>query len=112
MGTVVKKNQVIDVKDAVRQWMKRDPKSAEAIIYGVGPQERHTPYRLEKIMQAYEEGKEDRLPPIRYAPQFGEVEDGRHRLAAAFLMGKDKIKADLVYVTDKDEEEEEDWWED
>lgn len=108
MGIRIEKNQTLNVKDAVKAWIEKSPKDARAIIFGEGPQERHTPYRLNNILRAYMEGKEDELPPIRFAPQFGEVEDGRHRLAMAYLMDKPAIKANLVYVT-PDEEEDEDW---
>lgn len=107
MGIEIKKNQTLDVQKAVEAWLKHSPKDAKAIIFGEGPQERHTPYRLNNILDAYMQGKEDQLPPIRFAPQFGEVEDGRHRLAMAYLFDKPTIKANLVYVTP--DEEEEDW---
>ena len=92
--TTILKNQTLDVRKTVIGWMAKD-KDAEALIFGIGKQEKHTAHRMNNILEAHQAGTE--LPPISYQPQFGTLIDGRHRLAVAYLMGIETIKADCYY---------------
>ena len=98
MDNIIMKSQSINVRRTVIEWLAADQAAANSIIYGIGAQERHTAHRLNSILSAYQEGKENELPAIQIAPQFGQVIDGRHRLAIAYLMGIETIKADLHYI--------------
>lgn len=97
METIIIKNQTINVRKTIIGWMTKNENDALAIINGIGKQERHTANRLNNIMNAYNTGTENELPAIQVAPQYGEVIDGRHRLAVAYLLGIDSIRADLHY---------------
>ena len=97
MATFIKKNQDLDVRKAVVAWMAHNQKDADAILYGKGEIERHTPCRLERIREAYTDGTADHLPPVTWCPQYGTITDGRHRIAVAYLNGIKKIKADFIY---------------
>lgn len=70
-------------------------------------EERISAYRISQILEAYAEGNDKQLPPIRYAPQFGQIEDGRHRVFVAWILGIREIQADLVWVTPDQEEKKE-----
>jgi hypothetical protein len=96
MDNIIMKSQSINVRRTIIEWLAADQAAANSIIYGIGAQERHTAHRLNSIMAAHQEGKE--LPAIQIAPQFGQVIDGRHRLAIAYLMGIETIKADLHFI--------------
>jgi hypothetical protein len=95
MTTFTQPNQTQNVRKLVQGWMAKDQKGFMALLNG---EETISAGRFASIAEAYAEGTADQLPPIRYAPQFGEVEDGRHRLMMAWIMGVESIKADLVWV--------------
>jgi hypothetical protein len=95
MTTFTQTNQTQNVRKLVQGWLAKDQKGFMALLNG---EETISAGRFARIAEAYAEGTADQLPPIRYAPQFGEVEDGRHRLMMAWIMGQENIKADLVWV--------------
>lgn len=87
----------IDVRQAAIGWMAKDEASALAIIHGIGRQERHTANRMNNILEAYLNGTDHELPAITIAAQTGQIIDGRHRLAVAYLFGIKTIAAKLIY---------------
>jgi hypothetical protein len=95
MTTFTQQAQRQNVRKLVQGWIAKDQKGFMALLNG---EETISAGRFARIAEAYAEGTEDQLPPIRYAPQFGEVEDGRHRLMMAWIMGRESITADLVWV--------------
>ena len=95
MNTTTQTNQTLNVKKVVAGWLAKDTKGFNSILNN---EERISAYRISQILEAYADGTNKELPPIRYAPQSGQIEDGRHRVFVAWVLGVENIQADLVWA--------------
>ena len=88
------KTQTTNTRSLIWKWLATDSKGFQNLLDN---NERISAYRFNQINEAYADGTQNQLPPIRVAWATGQVIDGRHRLMMAWIFGQESIAVEYEF---------------